>query len=125
MIDIINDVIDDFLIKAFGQDNEGYLRVKSKFTTSITDNLNKGHITSNVCMIAAGVLKANPKELSKNLTAELSKLEEIESAESAGPGFINIKLTRSAFVRSIRNANEASKDYGRSASYSEFYLKIL
>ena len=69
MIDIINDVIDGFLTKAFGQDSEGYLKVKSKFTTSITDNLNKGHITSNVCMIAAGVLKATPKELSKNLTA--------------------------------------------------------
>ena len=115
MIDIINDVIDGFLIKSFGQDSEGYLKVKSKYTTSITDSLNKGHITSNVCMIAAGALKANPKELSKNLTAELNKLEEIESAESAGPGFINIKLTRSAFVRSIKNANEASKDFGRSA----------
>ena len=116
MIDIINDVIDGFLIKSFGQDSEGYLKVKSKYTTSITDSLNKGHITSNVCMIAAGALKANPKELSKNLTAELNKLEEIESAESAGPGFINIKLTRSAFVRSIRNANEASKGYARSTS---------
>ena len=31
MIDIINDVIDGFLIKAFGQDSEGYLKVKSKY----------------------------------------------------------------------------------------------
>ncbi|MGB1330847.1 MAG: arginine--tRNA ligase, partial [Gammaproteobacteria bacterium] len=74
MIDIINDVIDGFLIKSFGQDSEGYLKVKSKYTTSITDSLSKGHITSNVCMIAAGALKVNPKELSKNLTAELNKL---------------------------------------------------
>jgi len=124
MIDIINDVIDGFLIKSFGQDSEGYLKVKSKYTTSITDSLSKGHITSNVCMIAAGALKVNPKELSKNLTAELNKLEEIESAESAGPGFINIKLTRSAFVRSIRNANEASKDYGRSASKNKKKIQI-
>ena len=57
MIDIINDVIDSFLIKAFDKDTEGYAIVKSKYTTSITDNLNKGHITSNVCMIAAGALK--------------------------------------------------------------------
>ena len=91
MIDIINDVIDGFLIKAFDKDTEGYALVKSKYTTSITDNLNKGHITSNVCMIAAGALKVNPKELSKNLTTQLSKLEEIEMAETAGPGFINIK----------------------------------
>ena len=75
MIDIINDVIDGFLIKAFDKDTEGYT-VKSKYTTSITDNLNKGHITSNVCMIAAGALKENPKELSKNLTTQLGKLEE-------------------------------------------------
>ena len=54
MIDIINDVIDGFLIKTFDKDTEGYAIVKSKYTTSITDNLNKGHITSNVCMIAAG-----------------------------------------------------------------------
>ena len=124
MIDIINDVIDGFLTKAFGQDNEGYLKVKSKFTTSITDNLNKGHITSNVCMIAAGALKVNPKELSNSLTAELIKLDEIESAESAGPGFINIKLTRNAFVRSIKNANETSKDYGRSASKNKKKIQI-
>ena len=32
MIDIINDVIDDFLIKVFGQDSEGYLKVRSKYT---------------------------------------------------------------------------------------------
>ena len=124
MIDIINEVINNFLFKAFGQDSEGYLKVKSKYTTSITDNLKKGHITSNVCMIAAGALKANPKELSKNLTAELSKLEEIESAETAGPGFINIKLTRSAFVRSIKYANESSEDYGRTTPKNKKKIQI-
>jgi hypothetical protein len=61
MINIINDVIDGFLIKSFGQDSEGYLKVKSKYTTSITDSLSKGHITSNVCMIAAGDIKSKSK----------------------------------------------------------------
>ena len=124
MIDIINDVIDGFLIKAFDKDTEGYAIVKSKYTTSITDNLNKGHITSNVCMIAAGALKVNPKELSKNLTTQLSKLEEIEMAETAGPGFINIKLTRNAFVKSIKSANETDKHYGKSTSKNKKKIQI-
>ena len=64
MIDVINKEIKIFLSSI--DNNENIKAVLDKYTTSISDDLNKGHITTNVCMVAASVLKANPIELANN-----------------------------------------------------------
>ena len=111
MIKEINKKIDSFFVDFCDIATPELMSIQAKYTTSITDDLSKGHITSNVCMIAAGILKKNPVMLSKELASNLSQSSFVESAESAGPGFVNIKLTRQAFISSINIANSKLKDY--------------
>ena len=124
MIKDINELIDSFFIDFCSIEPEMLKTLKKKYTTSITDDLSKGHITSNVCMIASGILKKNPTELSKNLAVNLSKFSFIESAESAGPGFVNIRLSRQAFINAINIANMELEDYGRNSFDSKKKIQI-
>ncbi len=112
MIDVINKEIKKFLSSV--DNNKNIKAVLDKYTTSISDDLNKGHITTNVCMVAASVLKANPIELANNLKEKLRSINCFEDVQSAGPGFINIFLKRKDFVSTIRNINKFSDSYGES-----------
>tara|TARA_Y100000992_G_scaffold302371_1_gene276283 strand:+ start:1717 stop:3450 length:1734 start_codon:yes stop_codon:yes gene_type:complete len=112
LIDVINKEIKKFLSSV--DNNKNIKAVLDKYTTSISDDLNKGHITTNVCMVAASVLKANPIELANNLKEKLRSINCFEDVQSAGPGFINIFLKRKDFVSTIRNINKFSDSYGES-----------
>ena len=112
MIDVINKEIKKFLSSI--DNNKNIKAVLDKYTTSISDDLNKGHITTNVCMVAASVLKANPIELANNLKEKLKSIDCFEDVQSAGPGFINIFLKRKDFVSTIGNINKFGDSYGES-----------
>ena len=112
MIDVINKEIKKFLSSI--DNNKNIKAVLEKYTTSISDDLNKGHITTNVCMVAASVLKANPIELANNLKDKLKSINCFEDVQSAGPGFINIFLKRKDFVSTIGNINKFGDSYGES-----------
>ena len=75
--------------------------IEKKCSSTITDDLEKGHITSNVCMIAGSILKKNPKEIADALVEWLKRTDNFQEIESAGPGFINITLKRSDFVATV------------------------
>ena len=112
MIDVINKEIKKFLSSI--DNNKNIKAVLEKYTTSISDDLNKGHITTNVCMVAASVLKANPTELANSLKDKLRSINCFEDVQSAGPGFINIFLKRKDFVSTIGNINKFGDSYGES-----------
>ena len=112
MIDVINKEIKKFLSSI--DNNKNIKAVLEKYTTSISDDLNKGHITTNVCMVAASVLKANPIELANNLKEKLKSINCFEDVQSAAPGFINIFLKREDFVSTIGNINKFGDSYGES-----------
>ncbi|MBI4034674.1 arginine--tRNA ligase [Candidatus Saccharibacteria bacterium] len=52
-----------------------------------------GDYATNVALQLAPKLKQSSKELADKLAAEITRLDFVESATVAGPGFINIKLT--------------------------------
>ena len=111
MIDLINKEIITFLSSI---DIKNTQAIKDKYTTSISEDLNKGHITTNVCMVAGSILKSNPKELAEKLKKKLIQLQCFEDVVSAGPGFINIFLKRKDFVSVINHINEIKDGYGKS-----------
>jgi arginyl-tRNA synthetase len=53
-----------------------------------------GDITTNWAMLNAGIQKSNPRDLASSFIERILNLglDEVESAEVAGPGFINVKL---------------------------------
>ena len=114
MIETLNEEISKFLSSFFNAKDEKLSLIEKKCSSTITDELDKGHITSNVCMIAASILKKNPKEIADALVEWLKKTDNFHEIESAGPGFINVTLKRSDFVATVDKINDDSKKFGES-----------
>ena len=114
MIEVIDKEIKKFLSSVDNINKENLNAILQKFSITISDNLNKGHLTTNVCMIAASILKANPKELATNLKNNLQGIGAFEDVQAAGPGFINITLYRKDFTSTIKTINEEKESYGKS-----------
>ena len=114
MIDTLNEEISKFLSSFLITEDEKLSLIENKCSSTITDDLDKGHITSNVCMIAGSILKKNPKEIADALVEWLKKTDNFDKIESAGPGFINVTLKRSDFVTTINKINEDTKKFGES-----------
>ena len=114
MIDEINKEIEKFL-SSIVNNKKNISSIIKKSSTSISDDLKKGHITSNVCMVAASILKLNPKNLAEDLKTRLEKIDKFANVEIAGPGFVNISLNREDFVSTIEFINKNKDSFGSSA----------
>ena len=114
MIDEINKEIEKFL-SSIVNNKKNINSIIKKSSTSISDDLKKGHITSNVCMVAASILKLNPKNLAEDLKTRLEKIDKFDNVEIAGPGFVNISLNREDFVSTIELINKNKGSFGSSA----------
>ena len=114
MIDEINKEIEKFL-SSIVNNKKNINSIIKKCSTSISDDLKKGHITSNVCMVAASILKLNPKKLAEDLKTRLEKIDKFANVEVAGPGFVNISLNREDFVSTIEFINKKKDSFGSSA----------
>ena len=114
MIDEINKEIEKFL-SSIVNNKKNINSIIKKCSTSISDDLKKGHITSNVCMVAASILKLNPKKLAEDLKTRLEKIDKFDNVQVAGPGFVNISLNREDFVSTIEFINKNKDSFGSSA----------
>jgi len=114
LIDEINKEIEKFL-SSIVNNKKNINSIIKKCSTSISDDLKKGHITSNVCMVAASILKLNPKNLAEDLKTRLEKIDKFANVEVAGPGFVNISLNREDFVSTIEFINKNKDSFGSSA----------
>ena len=73
-----------------------------------------GDLSTNAAMVLAKPAGMNPRALAEALVAELSKLPEVTSAEIAGPGFINLRLSPASWIDELRAFAALGSDYGRS-----------
>ena len=96
----LNEFVDNDL--SFGSDQKKTLLNKHRLT--LTDSLQKGHWTTNLCLIASNLIKTNPRDIASALILRLESKPEIEKVELAGPGFVNIFLTREAFFNQLDDA---------------------
>ena len=114
MIEIINREIELFLSSLNDIDEEMLKTILQKSKISITDDLSKGHLTTNVCMVTGSILKKNSKELTSRLKDQLEGIKLFKKIKVAGPGFINITLFRKDFIATIDKINIDKGDYGES-----------
>ena len=114
MINIVDKAIKSFLLSISGIDENALSIINEKYSTTISDDLKNGHLTTNVCMVAASILNLNPKELAKDLEAKLNKLNKFQEIKVAGPGFINISLHRKDFVAILDEINNNKEKFGES-----------
>lgn len=124
MINALNKEITVFLNSIEGCSKKSIEIINEKYSSTITDDLSNGHITSNVCMVAASILKLNPKELSIQLAKQLNDLSIYEKVEAAGPGFVNITLKRNDFLSILETIQDKKDFFGQTDNESGDKIQI-
>jgi len=73
-----------------------------------------GDMATNAAMALAKAAKMNPRALAEALAPKLAADHRVASAEVAGPGFINLRLSDAVWRDVLRAALAAGADFGRS-----------
>ncbi len=116
----LNDFIDNEL--SFNSDQKKTLLNKHKLTLS--DSLQKGHWTTNLCLIASNLAKKNPRDIASALIPRLESQPEIAKVELAGPGFVNIFLKREAFLNQLDDVHKNPNSFIDSSHESKEKIQI-
>ncbi|MGH8032341.1 MAG: arginine--tRNA ligase [Luteimonas sp.] len=75
-----------------------------------------GDFSTNAAMLLSKPARSNPRALAQALIAALPANDDIAAVEVAGPGFLNFRLTASAWQRQLRDVHALGADFGRNAS---------
>ena len=73
-----------------------------------------GDLATNAAMVLAKRAGTNPRALAEMIVPKLAEIDEVASAEVAGPGFINIRLNRAVWEGELRTILAEGEAYGRS-----------
>ena len=74
-----------------------------------------GDLATNAAMVLAKPAATNPRALADKIAAGLAALSDVESAEVAGPGFINLRLAPSVWTGELETILADAGGYGRSS----------
>ena len=116
----LNDFINNDL--SFDPDQKKTLLNKHKLT--LTDSLQKGHWTTNICLIASNLAKKKPQDIAAALISRLESQHDISKVELAGPGFINIFLTQEVFLKQLDDAHKNPNSFVGSSRASKEKIQI-
>lgn len=83
-----------------------------------------GDWATNVAMQFAKKAGTDPRAFAELLVARLITVDGIDSAEVAGPGFINIRLAAGAAGELARTIVRSGEDYGRGDSMSGLHVNV-
>lgn len=96
----------------------------SAVTVERPKNREHGDWATNIAMQSATGFGMNPRELAQALLAELSLVSGIEKVEIAGPGFINITLSKAAAGELAKQIVLAGTAYGQGEIYSGLKMNL-
>ncbi|WP_019218765.1 arginine--tRNA ligase [Bartonella florencae] len=85
----------------------------SKVTVDPPRDSSHGHLSSNAAMVLAKSIGLNPRTLAEKIISLLQNDPSIENIDVAGPGFINIRLTKLFWQDVIKSMLELGLSYGR------------
>ncbi len=72
-----------------------------------------GDIACNAALVLAKRIGAKPRDIAIRIAAELASDPDVETAEIAGPGFLNVRISQAYRNRALGSILEAGADYGR------------
>ncbi|BDU11240.1 arginine--tRNA ligase [Aurantimicrobium sp. INA4] len=87
-------------------------------------NREHGDWASSVSLKLAKPWGVNPRELAEILAQKLLNVQGIESAEVAGPGFINIRLSAASAGALVKTIVEQGPGYGQGSLYKDVKLNL-
>jgi arginyl-tRNA synthetase len=89
---------------------------KARFVVEPPRDPSHGDLASNVAMVLAKEGKpdfANPRQLASEIAGLLAEDADVDTAEVAGPGFLNIRLKPDVFIQVLREVLAQGTDFGR------------
>ncbi len=86
----------------------------SNVTVEPPRDASHGDLATNAAMVLAKHAKTNPRELAGKIVEKLTADPDIVSADIAGPGFINMRLSDLAWQRELQAIAALGATYGRS-----------
>ena len=72
-----------------------------------------GDFSTNVALVVAARVNRPPREVAEAIVRHLPPAEFVASVEVAGPGFVNVRLTRAWLADVLREVERAGDAYGR------------
>lgn len=87
-------------------------------------NPEHGDYATNLALQLGKKVGANPRELAGWLAEALTKADGIASADTAGPGFVNIRLDASAQGIIVANVIDAGQNYGHSQEFDGLNVNL-
>ncbi len=83
-------------------------------------------LSCNIAMILGKLNKVNPKDLAEKIKEIfLKKIVNFSTIEIAGPGFLNIKLSKKALIQNINSILESNKNYGSNKSNETYNIEFV
>lgn len=108
----VKQAIEDAIVKAGLVEREQL----PAFVIEVPKDKTHGDLATNVAMQLTRIAKRNPRQIAEAIIENLEAgAASIESAEIAGPGFINFRMKRDYLYDVIREVTELGDDYGRSS----------
>jgi len=107
------------LLKAMGDQGRLPALDPARFVVEPPRDASMGDLACNAAMVFAKDVKAffpNPRQFATELAAALAECEDVDQAEVAGPGFLNIRLKPSVYGKVLGAVLAGGADYGRGAT---------
>jgi arginyl-tRNA synthetase len=83
-----------------------------------------GDYATNAALRLAGARRQAPRELAAELVEAAQALSEVERAEIAGPGFVNLFLTDAWFADALRSILEAGEGFGGGSASTPEHVQV-
>jgi hypothetical protein len=83
-----------------------------------------GDLATNAAMVLARKAGTNPRALAELIAPRLGELPEVDGAEIAGPGFINLRLNQRVWQGELEAILEGGPDYGRSTLGKDIRVNV-
>ncbi len=93
-----------------------YHGVEADFSRALVEpprDSGHGDLSSNAAMVLAKPLGVNPREFATRIATELAADPDVETAEVAGPGFVNLRLRPAYWQKLVGQIVTSGDDYGR------------
>ncbi len=83
-----------------------------------------GDVATNAALLLAKQAKSNPREIAEKLSVRLAGVAEVEAAEVAGPGFVNLRLSPAYLRDNLREVLRAGTAYGDSKAGDGVHVNV-
>ena len=113
IFDRYEEVISDLIAELMGEGSLAEDLDASGFSVEPPRDESHGDLASNVALVLARRAKMKPRDLAELLVPKLTARDDIETAEIAGPGFINIRLDVSVWQNIVAEILRTGEKFGR------------